>query len=148
MCHFEACPQCCHAYVLKNFGAGHSGESDEYKDFFKHPRVKRDSAEAIKKYLDDNIPGCRLSGIQVIFACPTNHQPEAIKALEEYGFFGAPEKDLLASAQKDTYYHYKDDGWRVDKSKPAFTQDHYMVPMFYLIPVDGKKAEFDDEDLD
>lgn len=119
-------PQCCRAQVLHDFGAGHFSEhGDEYA---KH----RASAEDIKKFLDSSISGLRASGIQVLFACPTSHQPEAIEALTEYGFFGAPEEDLKAVEQSFKKSRYNELTGRYEYEGDEIP--HQMIPMFFLIP--------------
>lgn len=119
-------PQCCRAQVLHDFGAGHFSE---HGDGFKGHRA---SAAEIKRFLDNSIVNLQKSYIQVLFACPTNHQPEAIEALTEYGFFGAPEEDLKAVEQT-----YKKSVYNAITGLYEYMEEeipHQMYPMFFLIP--------------
>lgn len=118
-------PNCCKARVLCQFGAGHLHEHN-------FPASKRVSKEQIKEYLDYHVPALRIEGINVIFACPTNHQPEAIEALTEYGFYGAEQEDLDLSKKTYLTWKYGEDG-QSHRALGKEQVEHYMVPMFYLI---------------
>ena|ERR1700754_4270132 len=126
-------PKCCHAYILSDFGYGHASEDDAVQKAHRNTPFKRPDKDAVKKFVVEAIGGLRANSIQVIFACPTNHQPEAIQALTELGFCGAPEEELQASKQHYTFYPINQDRAGYDYNNPI-TIDHIMVPMFLLIP--------------
>lgn len=131
----SAYPQCCKANVLHGFGAGHLSEDG---DAFKGQRATK---EEITKYLDESIGGLSRGLIQVIFACPTNHQPEAIEALTEYGFFGAPEEELQKVVRLHTVAaHDPITGLR--STFKTEQKEHQMIPMFFLIPTPDKVEAF------
>lgn len=117
-------PQCCKAVVIHGFGAGHLFEhGDAYKD-------ARLTQKEITNFLNKNIRILSSQGIQVLFACPTNHQPEAIEALTEFGFHSAPTEDLKAVERKERVGIRSADG-SVERYEEIV---HQMHPMFYLIP--------------
>ena len=125
---------CCKACIIRSFGNGHLHEADElnggrYAD-------ERASAAEITEYLNKEVPRLKLRGIHVIFACITNHQPEAFQALTDYGFYTAPEEDLKASDR--TYKTYMQDKFGTYIPDETVVIDHRIIPMFYLIPSDGK----------
>jgi len=132
-------PYCCKARIISSFGAGHIGENDDYlkargiSDPSK-ARAKRYSKEEVLEYLKKNIEGMRSLGIHVVFACPTSNQPEAIEALEEFGFFGIPEGERAHGNKVHYCGHTKPNNYVPDKTNIKVTVDHYMVPMFYSIP--------------
>lgn len=124
--------KCCHAWVINDFSYGHISEGDEYRKANHMELYKRTPKETIEKFVKDKIAAARLSNVQVLFACPTNHQPEAIEVLEGLGFFGAPKKDLLASSIPYAFFPQTKD--HAGYQKEQVTIEHYMVPMFYLVP--------------
>lgn len=117
-------PQCCKAMVIHNFGAGHLSEhGDVYKDI-------RSTQEEITNFLTKSVKVLSSQGIQVLFACPTNHQPEAIEALTAFGFHSAPTEDLKAVERVERTSIRSADG-SVERYEEIV---HQMNPMFYLIP--------------
>lgn len=117
-------PQCCKAMVFHGFGAGHSSEhGDGYKQY-------RHSKQEITDFLTKSVRNLSMQGIQTLFACPTNHQPEAIEALTEFGFFSAPEEDLKA-VERIVQAPIRDGGGNL---KSYESIPHQMHPMFFLIP--------------
>lgn len=126
---------CCKARILYNFGAGHLSEADEVRT----TKCVRDSKEKILDYLKEVMPRLQQEGVQVLFACPTNHQPEAIEALTEFGFYGAPEEELKKNAVVCKIF--KDNDY-TSTSKPMKV-DHIMVPLFYLVPPSNEYKELD-----
>lgn len=141
-------PQCCKANVLHDFGYGHLSETSS-----KHVRPTK---EQVLSYLNSVMPQLSNSGIQVLFACPTNHQPEAIEALTEFGFFGAPDEELLEVAHLEKGAKYTEDGKVIIDEEASkkygyniFEYEdavHQMVPMFFLVPppVDYRKYKGSD----
>lgn len=125
-----AYPLCCKALCLTGFGSGHLSESDVYRDLMKTKHAPRVSAEEIKRYLD----GAALGQTQVIFACPTVHQPEAIQALKDYGFHCADEEDWVHGTSQKVWPLKPGSSWDYDTKAEPTIIEHQMVPMFYLVP--------------
>ena len=120
----EDFPFCCKARIICNFGSGHASEDIRVND---DRGMRRDSKELILHELNRLKKRFQNEGVMVIFACPTNHQPEAIEALTEFGFYQAPHKAIHSKKYKRWVGVYS----RIEDDVVAI--EHYMVPMFYLL---------------
>ena len=130
--------RCCKARILCEFGSGHLNEADELRE----SKAPRSTKEQVLKYMTEALPQLQREGVQVVFACPTNHQPEAIEALTEFGFYGAPEEDLKKNARVCKVYKVDRYGeW--DYKSEVQEVDHIMVPLFYLVPPAKNEKKID-----
>ena len=145
----SAYPQCCKANVLHDFGYGHVNETG--------PQHKSATKEQVLDYLNKTVPQLVNSGIQVLFACPTNHQTGAIEALTEFGFFGAPDEELLEVAHIENALKYDENGealydleLRQRNGYDSYLMEevvHQMVPMFFLVPPHPSFKKYKGSDL-
>lgn len=83
-------PGCCKAKVLYRFGGGHVGQIENH--------TKQQVIEYVKNSLRS------LKGRSaLLFAVPTSAQPNAIAALEEMGFYSAPDYKTCSRIKSDRH---------------------------------------------
>lgn len=88
-------PLCCSATVIADFGGGHVGQTENHT----------------KKVIIDWVKGKltmlkREHNTAVVFAIPTSTQPNAIAALEELGFYGAPNPKTCSRTKREAHKMY------------------------------------------
>lgn len=88
-------PLCCSAEVIADFGGGHIGQIENY--------AKKDIINWVKAKLTSLKRGHNTA---VVLAIPTSTQPNAIAALEELGFYGAPDPRTCSRTRRGAHKMY------------------------------------------